>query len=141
MNTNTILLFLCVVLWGISSFLNRLSVERMPPLLMQVIVGSVFFFYIPVALRLTGVNNPLHYKWSAYSIILTVIATLCSITANVILYTSLKGNDQSGISTMMISVYPVVTLLLSIFILHQSFNCWQFIGVALILVGVFLLQK
>ncbi len=138
--SNNVLIILCVFLWGISGFLNRLSVERMPPLLMQVIVGSVFFFYIPVALKLTGVNNPLHYKWSAYSVILTVIATVCSIAANVLLYTSVKGNSNSGSSTMMVSMYPVVTLILSVFILHESFSVWKIIGVATMLLGAYLLN-
>jgi drug/metabolite transporter (DMT)-like permease len=138
---NNILIIVCVILWGISSFLNRLSVERMPPLLMQVIVGSVFLFYIPVALRLTGVNNPLNYKWSAYSVTLTAIATLCSITANVLLYTSIKGSEHSGSSTMMISLYPVVTLILSIFILHENFTVYKVIGVIVMLAGAYLLTK
>lgn len=138
---NNLLIILCVLLWGVSSFLNRLSVERMPPLLMQVIVGSVFFFYIPVALRLTGVNNPLNYKWSAYSVILTIIATLCSISANVLLYSSLKGSDHSGSSTMMISLYPVVTLILSAFILHEQFSIYKIMGVVVMLGGAYLLTK
>jgi len=138
---NNLLILLCIILWGVSGFLNRLSVERMPPLLMQVIVGSVFFFYIPVALRLTGINNPLHYKWSVYSVILTVIATLCSITANVLLYSSLKGNTHSGTSTMMVSMYPVVTLILSVFILHEHFTFYQIIGVIVMLIGAYLLTK
>jgi len=140
---NNLLILLCILLWGVSSFLNRLSVERMPPLLMQVIVGSVFFFYIPVALKLTGegFHNPLHYKWSPYSVILTVIATLCSIGANVLLYTSLKGDNQSGVSSMMISLYPVVTLILSVFILHQHFSIWKFVGVAVMLLGAWMLTK
>ena len=140
---NNILILLCVLLWGISAFLNRLSVEKMPPLLMQVIVGSVFLFYIPVALKLTGegFHNPLHYKWSPYSIIMTVIATCCSIAANVLLYTSLKGDNQSGTTSMMISLYPVVTLILSVFILHQQLNIWKFVGVAVMLVGAWLLTK
>lgn len=140
MNSN-LLILVCVLLWGISAFLNRLSVERMPPLLMQVIVGSVFFFYIPVALRLTGVNNPLHYKWSVYSIVCTIAATMCSITANVLLYTSLKGNNHSGTDTMMISLYPVVTLILSVFILHQHFTVWKIVGVVTMLVGAYILTK
>lgn len=138
---NNLLIFLCILLWGISSFLNRLSVERMPPLLMQVIVGSVFFFYIPVALRLTGVNNPLNYKWSAYSVTLTVIATLCSISANVLLYTSLKGSNSSGSSTMMVSLYPIVTFILSIFILHEQFSIMKIIGVAVMLAGAYLMTR
>lgn len=138
--SSNLLIILCVLLWGISSFLNRLSVERMPPLLMQVIVGSVFLFYIPVALRLTGVNNPLHYKWSAYSVTLTAIATMCSITANVLLYTSIKGSDHSGSSTMMISLYPVVTFILSIFILHEDFTILKIIGVVVMLTGAAILS-
>lgn len=141
MNTNNLLICICVLLWGVSSFLNRLSVERMPPLLMQVIVGSVFFFYIPVALRLTGVNNPLNYKWSLYSVILTVFATLCSITANILLYTSLKGSNSSGSSTMMVALYPIVTFILSIFILHEQFSMMKIIGVAVMLVGAYLMTK
>lgn len=140
---NNILILLCILLWGISSFLNRLSVERMPPLLMQVIVGSVFLFYIPVALKLTGegFHNPFNYKWSVYSIVMTAIATCCSIAANVLLYTSLKGNNQSGSSTMMISLYPIVTLILSIFILHQHFSLWKIAGVITMLAGTYMLTK
>ena len=138
---SNILILLCILLWGISAFLNRLSVERMPPLLMQVIVGSVFLFYIPVALRLTGINNPLNYKWSTYSIVLTACATLCSITANVLLYTSLKGSNTSGSSQMMICLYPIVTFILSIFILHEQFSMWKIAGVFVMLVGAFLMTK
>jgi len=138
---SNLLIFLCILLWGISSFLNRLSVERMPPLLMQVIVGSVFFFYIPVALKLTGVNNPLHYKWSWYSVTLTTIATLCSISANILLYTSIKGSNTSGSSTMMVSLYPIVTFILSIFILHEQFSMMKIIGVIVMLAGAYLMTK
>jgi drug/metabolite transporter (DMT)-like permease len=137
--SSNLLIFLCILLWGISAFLNRLSVERMPPLLMQVIVGSVFLFYIPVALRLTGINNPLSYKWSAYSVILTAIATLCSIAANVLLYTSLKGNTNSGASNMLVSLYPIVTLILSVFILHETFTITKIIGIMVMVVGAYLL--
>jgi len=138
---SNLLIFLCILLWGVSSFLNRLSVERMPPLLMQVIVGSVFFFYIPVALKLTGVNNPLNYKWSWYSVTLTAVATLCSIAANVLLYTSIKGSATSGSSTMMVSLYPIVTFILSIFILHEQFSVMKIIGVAVMLAGAYLMTK
>lgn len=138
---NNVLILVCILLWGVSSFLNRLSVERMPPLLMQVIVGSVFFFYIPVALRLTGINNPLHYKWSSYSVVLTVFATLCSITANILLYTSLKGNSTSGSATMMVSLYPIVTFILSIFILHEQFSILKILGVFVMLAGAYLMTK
>src|ERR1035437_4530874 len=108
------LIFLCIILWGVSSFLNRLSVERMPPVLMQVIVGSVFICFIPIALKISDIGNPLTYKWSMYSVCLTIMSTIISITANISLYLSLKGSHHSGSSTMLIALYPVVTLILSV---------------------------
>lgn len=136
---STLLLFLCVVLWGISTFLNRLSVEHLPPLLMQVIVGLVFVAYMPLAFKLEGVNNPFTYKWSMHSIILTTIATVISIAANVFLYMFLKGNNSTGSSTMVLSLYPVVTLILSYFFLNEQFTGTKIAGVIAMIIGSILL--
>ncbi len=136
---SALLLFLCVVLWGISTFLNRLSVEHLPPLMMQVVVGLVFVVYMPLAFKLEGVSNPLTYKWSTHSVMLTVIATVISIAANVFLYMYLKGNPSTGSSTMILSLYPVVTLILSYFFLHEQFTGTKIAGVFAMIIGSILL--
>lgn len=136
---NNIVIVLCIILWGVSTFLNRLSVERLPPLLMQVVVGFVFICYIPLALRLSGISNPLTYKWSAYSVALTVFATILSMSANILLYSSLKGSEHTGTSTMMASLYPVVTLFLSAIILNEQFTAFKIVGIIMMVVGAFFL--
>lgn len=135
-----IVIILCILLWGIGTFLNRLSVEHLPPYLMQVIVGLVFLVYMPFAFRLQGVSNPLTYNWSYYSVALTVVATAFSIGANILLYMSLKGSQNTGSSTMFISLYPVVTLLLSYMFLHEQLTLTKILGVAAMIGGAILLS-
>jgi drug/metabolite transporter (DMT)-like permease len=127
-------------MWGISTFLNRLSVERISPILLQSIVGMAYMLFIPIALRLSGISNPLHYKWSYYSVALTVTATLLSIGANIILYMSLKGSSTTGASTMLISLYPLVTLILSALFLNEQFTAMKIIGIVTMVTGAILLN-
>ena len=137
---NNLLIFLCIILWGLSTFLNRLSVERMSPVLMQVIVAGVFICFIPVALKIANIGNPLTYKWSGYSVCLTILATIISITANISLYLSLKGNNHSGSSSMLIALYPVVTLVLSVIFLGEQLPFLKILGIIAMIVGTVLLS-
>lgn len=134
-----IILFICVLLWGVSTFLNRLSVEHLPPLLMQVVIGMVFLFYMPLAIKIQGIN-PITYHWSVSSICLTVVAAICSIGANALLYCHLKGSQHTGTSTMIVSLYPVVTLLLSYLFLDEQFTNIKILGVIAMIVGAILLS-
>jgi uncharacterized membrane protein len=126
-------------MWGLSTFLNRLSVERIPAVLLQAIVGITYIMFIPIALKLCNVSNPFTYKWSFYSVCLTCLATICSILANIMLYMTLKGSNTTGASTMLISLYPVVTLILSVIFLHEQFTLPKTIGVVLMIIGAIFL--
>jgi bacterial/archaeal transporter family protein len=134
-----LILFMCVLLWGVSTFLNRLSVEHLPPMLMQVVIGIVFIFYMPIAIKMQGVN-PFQYNWSISSVIMTALAAICSIGANVLLYMHLKGSNHTGASTMVISLYPAVTLLLSYLFLNEQFTSTKIIGIVAMIVGAILLS-
>jgi drug/metabolite transporter (DMT)-like permease len=130
-----LILFFCVILWGISTFLNRLSVETASPLVLQLIVGMGYVFYLPIALKLSHIGNPFEYHWSTRSICLTLCATVCSILANVSLYSYLKGSNHTGANTMLLSLYPVVTLLLSAVFLHEHFSATKIIGIIAMIIG------
>lgn len=132
---NYFLTFLVAFLWGVNSFLNRLSVERMPPILMQVIIGLTYMLFIPIGLRLSGINNPLTYKWSYYSIGLTGLAAILSICAEILLYNTLKGSKNFGASVMIVSMYPAVTLILSFIFLDEQLNKYKIFGIIMMLLG------
>ena len=127
-------------MWGTSTFLNRLSVDRVSPILLQAIVGLVYILYIPIALKISGIGNPFTYKWSHYSICLTIIAAILSIGAHIILYSNLKGSTTTGASTMLITLYPIVTLILSVLFLHEQFTTLKIIGIISMVAGAFLLS-
>lgn len=135
---NNLLIFLCVLVWGCSTFLNRLSVERMSPVIMQMVTGVVFILCIPIFIRMSGGWSAI--KWSGYSIALTACATILSISANILLYTSLRGSQTTGASAMIISLYPVVTLLLSVVFLHEQFSLLKIMGVACMIGGAVMLS-
>jgi drug/metabolite transporter (DMT)-like permease len=42
---------------------------------------------------------------------------------------------------MMVSLYPIVTFILSIFILHEQFSMMKIFGVIVMLAGAYLMTK
>lgn len=134
---SSLALLLCAIIWGISTFLNRLSVEKMSPFFMQIIVGIGYMLFIPIAFKMAQ-NTP-QTKWCLQSVILTSIATILSIGANVLLYFSLKGSKNTGSSTMIVSLYPAITLILSIIFLHEKITLMKLIGIITMIVGGMLL--
>lgn len=105
---------------------------------MQVIVGLGFVLYIPFAIHLSGGFH--NIKWSGYSIGLTLIATFLSICGNIILYTCLRGSNHTGSMTMLLCLYPVITLLLSIVFLHETFTLFKVIGILAMVIGTICLS-
>jgi drug/metabolite transporter (DMT)-like permease len=135
---SNLLVVLCIILWGTSTFLNRLSVERISPILMQSIVGAAYVFFIPFAFKIAGIN-PFTYKWSYYSVGLTTLATILSITAHIIMYMHLKGSITTGASVMLISLYPIVTLILSYVLLDEHFTALKVAGIMFMVAGAIML--
>jgi drug/metabolite transporter (DMT)-like permease len=113
-----------------------MSAEKLSPFLMQIVAAVAYVFFIPFAYKLAGPSP----KWNTNSIILTSIATLISIGGNVLLYSGLKGNQNSGASAMLISLYPVITMMLSMFILNEQMTVTKILGVVAMIGGAILLS-
>jgi drug/metabolite transporter (DMT)-like permease len=134
-----LMIFICVLLWGTCNFLNKLAVETMPPMILQALIGIGYSISVPLFFAAQGVN-PLTYKLSYLSIAIVFIATVFSIGGNVLLYAGLKGNEHTGSSAMLISLYPVITLILSYVFLHEQFSTMKIIGVLSIIGGTIFLS-
>jgi drug/metabolite transporter (DMT)-like permease len=136
MNPN-ILLIMCVFIWGLTTFMQKLSADNMSPILMQIIIGVAFFFFVPVAIIQQGGIS--HLKWNATSVVLSFVAAFLSILANILMYSALSNNKQTGSSAMLISLYPAVTLILSAIFLHEQFSPGKIMGVLAMIGGACLL--
>jgi drug/metabolite transporter (DMT)-like permease len=132
-----LLLVICALIWGLTTFMQKLSADNMSPVLMQVIIGVAFFIFVPFAIiHQGGLNN---LKWNTTSIILSFIAAFMSIGANILMYSALANNKHTGSSAMLISLYPAVTLVLSAIFLHEQFSFGKVIGILSMVAGACLL--
>ena len=136
MSPNSLLL-ICIFIWGITTFMQKLSSDRMSPALMQIVIGIAFIICTPIFIKMGGGLGNL--KWNATSIAITFIAALLSITANILMYTALSNNKNMGASAMLISLYPAVTLILSAIFLHEQFSPGKIMGILAMISGACLL--
>lgn len=132
------MLVMVVLIWGTTTFLQKLSADRMSPMLMQVIMATSFALFIPFAIRMEGGLGNL--KWNTQSVILTFVAAFMSIGANILLYSALSNNKHTGSSAMIISMYPAVTLLYSAIFLHEQFSNGKILGFLAMIAGACLLN-
>lgn len=137
MDTGNLVLLLCVLIWGTTTFMQKLSADKMSPMLMQLVIGVAFIAFAPIAIKMEGGINNL--KWNTTSVILSFVASILAIIANVLMYSALSNNKHSGSSTMIIALYPVVTLLLSAIFLHEQFSIPKIIGCVTMVVGALIL--
>lgn len=137
MNGSSFILILCALIWGCTTFMQKLSADKMSPILMQMIIGVAFFVFIPFAIwQQGGFSN---MKWNTTSIILSFVAAFMSIGANILMYSALSNNKHTGSDAMLISLYPAVTLVLSAIFLHEHFSTGKIIGFLAMLGGAALL--
>lgn len=137
MNNSNFLLIICVFIWGLTTFMQKLSADKMSPVLMQIIIGVAFFIFVPFAIvHQGGLGN---LKWNTTSVVLSFIAAVLSILANILMYSALSNNKNTGSSTMLISLYPAVTLILSAIFLHEQFSAGKILGVLAMVGGACLL--
>jgi|SRR5579885_724989 len=134
----SLLLLLCALIWGTTTFMQKLSADKMSPMLMQVIIGIAFAIFTPIAIKMEGGFSNL--KWNVTSVVLSFIAAFLSIGANILMYSALSNNKNTGSSTMMISLYPVVTLILSAIFLQEQFSIGKILGVLVMIGGALLLN-
>src|SRR5271166_140909 len=127
MNNSNLLLIICAFIWGITTFMQKLSADKMSPVLMQIIIGVAFFVFIPFAIvHQGGISN---LKWNTTSILLSFVAAFLSILANILMYSALSNNKHTGSAAMLIALYPAVTLILSALFLHEQFSFGKVLGV------------
>lgn len=137
MDKSALTLLLCALIWGTTTFMQKLSADKMSPVLMQIIIGVAFFIFIPFAIRHEGGFGNL--KWNTTSVILSFIAAFMSIGANILMYSALSNNKHTGANAMMISLYPAFTLVLSAIFLHEQFSIGKVLGFLAMIGGATLL--
>lgn len=122
-----------ILLWGIWGFFSKILAMRIgwaPALAWVYIVSAIFsvlFLFQKLSFKLDLVNGAV-----------LVLGALSTTVAGMIFYKLLMAHP-SGIVVALTSIYPLVTIILGYFFLHEGLTIRQVVGIFFALIGMFLL--
>ena len=124
---------LALIMWGLWGFFPKLSTNYISPksalvyeVLGSMIVGILIFF-------LVGFKPEVHTKGIIFAVLTGIAATLGTLF---FLYAVSRG--KASITMAITVLYPLITIALAFFILHESISVKQGIGMLLALIAIVL---
>jgi len=132
-NQLVILMILC---WGIGSFIFKFTTNSIHPLMVNLILDILYC--------ILGIFTWSYFKFdtrvNASGLIITIIGGILYFIAVICYFTAIQKGDVGQI-TILVSVYPVLTLILSMIFLGERLTLSKFVGIILVGLGLFFLSK
>jgi len=131
-------LLLSASLWAVTIVYYKIISDDVHPYWIsfsQVAIGSIVV--LPFALASGGVNFVFDLPYIASMAYITVLST---VLAFFLWFYLLKNEDATTVSSSSLMI-PVIALVLGMFILGETVNIYQVLGVALVLAGIYLVNR
>lgn len=129
------LIIFAVLGWGIGSLFNKVANDNMHPIMVSATATVVFI----ILLGLTFAFYKFDYKVNSTGIIAATVGGLCMCLASMAYFYALRGG-HAGIITALTSMYPVLTLILSMIFLKETITMRQGIGVVFAIIAFILMS-
>ena len=129
-----VLLISTILLFGISVFFRKLSVNRIHPYQLQTLAGIIYTLFIPVWLFLISKTNNIG-PINSSGIIYGIICVVTNIIGAILFGTLLKSSNDAGFIALMVSTNPIITAFLSALILDEQFGSKKILATIIMLVG------
>lgn len=113
-------------MWGLTTFLPKLAVRTLPPL--HLAVYSSFFSLATVIVVMAFYGFQIDFQWQG--VWLSVLIGILGKAGFLMFLFAIRSNSMTP-ATVVTSLYPVVAVALSFFILHERLTERQMAGVAL----------
>ncbi len=125
--------------FGLSALLRKVSIDRINPLVYQVVAASVYVillpFYIWICLH-KSTSESIDTRGVFWAIVATIIASFGGIMFG---YALRAGND-AGVVASLSAVSPVITMILSFTLLGERPSAASALGCALVICGVVIIS-
>ncbi len=125
---------LTVLLWGVWGLFQKLATNQMPP-------RTVYFFsalgavaVVRLLLSTSAYPLPMNFEGTFFA----VLAGACSSLGGLLFLQAISRGEASIIVTFT-ALYPVVTFILALIVLHETITLKQGIGIVLALLSLVLL--
>jgi uncharacterized membrane protein len=131
---NIIFLIVTIVLFGVSAFFRKLSVDRIHPYQLQIVAGLVYAIEIPIWLYL--INKQQISNYNSTGVMYTALCIVSHVIAAVLFGILLKTSNNTGAMATMVAMNPIVTTLLSVLILGENFTLKKGVATGIMLAGL-----
>lgn len=137
----TLLITLIVFFWGIWGFVEKLALFYGSPwqTLFSFLVWTAALFLPFTVIMLFKKQGRAGFKinhWVWIWIFLAVSTDLLAVLA--LRYAFLAGS--TGIVMAVTAIYPIITAILSVMFLKEKISKWQYLGIGIVCLGLFLLS-
>lgn len=129
------LLLLSIIAFGLSSFFRKLSVDRIHPYQLQIVAGLVYAIEIPLWCWLIS-NNDNIPRYNKTGVLFGVLCIITHVVAAVLFGLLLKKFNSTGALSVLVSINPIITSLLSFIFLNEEFTIKKIIATCVTLLGV-----
>lgn len=127
-----ILLIVCILFWGFSSFLDKLALKYFSPIQLKFLSSIFATLFLTIIYILFSSNKIIFNK---IGIIYTIISVILGIIGGLCLFLVLKNTNNIGSTIFMINTYPVITTILSIIFLNEGLSIIKCFGIFFIILG------
>jgi len=128
--------FLAIILWGVSMFLPKLAIRRLPPFHMTLYSYSIFMFGAIVLQAFYGFHIEFDLRGVLLALSVGVIGGVSQIIYNFSLHTR-----SITYSIVITSLYPAVATLLAFIFLGEALTLRQTTGILLGICSLILMVK
>jgi uncharacterized membrane protein len=124
--------------WGLSPIIHRYVLKQgITNQLILLISASVYFISVLCYVALSGQTSNIFVNIERKHIIMIALMTFFGLfITNIIYLKALKKTKNTHLVVVIMAMYPIVTLLLGLFILNEKLTTWGYIGFILVMMGI-----
>lgn len=134
--SNFNLALISILGWGIGSIFYKLANNSIHPVMVSIFVTALYVILDPLALVIFKVDYTVNTAGVIYSLLGGFTMCLGSLA---FFYALQKG--AAGEVTVLTSLYPALTLILSMLFMKEEMSWRKGIGIGFALISVFILSK
>lgn len=134
--SNFFLIAITIIAWGIGSIFYKIANDSIHPIMVSSLVTSLYVMMIPVGILFFKI--PISFNFNG--IVCGLLGGLCMCIGSLCYFFALQKGG-AGEVTALTSIYPALTLLLSIYFLKENISLSKIIGLIVMIIGIFIFSK
>lgn len=123
---------IAVLLYGISSFMHRIAASKISGYYIQLIATIVTVCTLPLFSFIFKNNQ---YKVEFNGLLISFLASCLAAVGNMAFLFGISKTTNAGSLGMIISLYPTISLILSVIFLHENITIQKAIAACLMIIG------